>query len=224
MSPIPSEVGAFRPSVTERTIRPGYGRGTHGNVTMTAIYVGGTMRRTITAVAALLVTIGLAGCTVPDNTSEASTKQEAGQTKEAGKSGKDAGKKAAPGIGDKVRDGKFEFTVVKITKKASVGNDMVGTKAQGVFVLVHVKVKNIGKKAQLFDSSSQKLFDTDDREFSADGEAGIYLGDSNSFLNEINPGNQVKGIVVFDVPKDATPAKLELHDSPFSGGVKVSLR
>jgi hypothetical protein len=191
---------------------------TVGNVTITAVYVGGIMRRTITAVVALLVGVAsLAGCTVPEDTSEYKAAQGA-------KPGKAAAKKDAPGLGDKVRDGKFEFTVDKTTKKTSVGDDLGGAKAQGVFVLVHVRVKNIGKEAQLFDASSQKLFDSDGREFSADSEAGLYLGDSNSFLNEINPGNQVKGIVVFDVPKDAAPADLELHDSPFSGGVKLRLK
>ncbi len=43
------------------------------------------------------------------------------------------------------------------------------------------------------------------------------------FLNEINPGNQVNGIIVFDVPKDVQPTRIELHDSLFSGGVTVPL-
>ncbi|WP_341353356.1 MULTISPECIES: hypothetical protein [Rhodococcus] len=30
--------------------------------------------------------------------------------------------------------------------------------------------------------------------------------------------------VVFDMPVDAVPASIELHDSMFSGGVTVSLR
>jgi len=33
----------------------------------------------------------------------------------------------------------------------------------------------------------------------------------------------VDGVVVFDIPKSATPTKIELHDSPFSGGVTVEL-
>ncbi len=43
------------------------------------------------------------------------------------------------------------------------------------------------------------------------------------FLNEINPGNTVKGMLVFDMPKDAKPTSIELHDSPFSGGVTLRL-
>ena len=35
------------------------------------------------------------------------------------------------------------------------------------------------------------------------------------------PRQQVKGKVYFDIPKGAKLTKLELHDSMFSGGVKV---
>jgi hypothetical protein len=48
-------------------------------------------------------------------------------------------------------------------------------------------------------------------------------GDSSTFLNEINPGNSAKGKLIFDVPKSAELTALELHDSPFSGGVEVGL-
>ncbi|MCL3862936.1 DUF4352 domain-containing protein [Actinotalea sp. K2] len=90
-------------------------------------------------------------------------------------------------------------------------------------MLVHLTVRNIGTEAQYFDGSSQELLDTQGRTHSSDGSAAIYLDDSNSFLNQINPGNEVQGIVVFDVPADAQLASIELHDSPFSGGVTVAL-
>jgi hypothetical protein len=34
----------------------------------------------------------------------------------------------------------------------------------------------------------------------------------------------VTGDIIFDIPKDQTPVTAELHDSAFSGGVKVSLQ
>lgn len=130
---------------------------------------------------------------------------------------------AAAGIGTPVRDGKFEFTVTAIEPGVpQVGSDAFGQKAQGQFVLVRLTIQNIGAEAQYFDGSSQKAFDAQGREFSADGGAAIYLEDSNSFLNEINPGNTVNGTVVFDMPLDAAITKLELHDSPFSGGVDLT--
>ncbi|MBO0898947.1 DUF4352 domain-containing protein [Cellulomonas sp. zg-ZUI199] len=131
---------------------------------------------------------------------------------------------AAAGIGTPVRDGKFEFTVTAIEPGvARIGSDVLGKDAQGQFTLVHVTVTNIGDEAQYFDGSSQKLVDAQGRTHSADTSAAIYLGDAESFLNQINPGNSVQGTVVFDLPADATPASLELHDSMFSGGVTVTV-
>ncbi len=130
----------------------------------------------------------------------------------------------AAAIGTPVRDGKFEFTVTGVeTGVARVGNDVLGQEAQGQYVLLHVTVTNIGTEAQYFDGSSQKLLDSAGREFSSDSSAAIYLDESNSFLNQINPGNSVDGIVVFDVPADAVLVSAELHDSMFSGGVSVAL-
>ena len=127
-------------------------------------------------------------------------------------------------IGTAVRDGKFEFTVTQVeTGVKRIGNDVLGQDAQGQFVLLHLTVTNIGTEAQYFDGSSQKLYDSAGRAFSADTSAAIYLDESNSFLNQINPGITVQGIVVFDVPADAVLTTAELHDSAFSGGVTVTL-
>jgi Telomeric repeat-binding factor 2. len=135
--------------------------------------------------------------------------------------------KKAPvnGIGRQYRDGKFAFTVTKIKKGVRrVGDQYFGQTAQGQFVLVYVTVRNIGDEARTFDSSGQKLTDAQGRDFDADGAATIAMGEqSNAFLKDINPGNGVKGILIFDVPKGVKLKKLELHDSVFSGGVTVPL-
>jgi hypothetical protein len=131
---------------------------------------------------------------------------------------------AAAGIGQPVRDGKFEFTVTSVEPGvARVGNEFLNKTAQGQFVLVHLTVTNIGDEAQYLFGDNQYAYDSAGRRFSADSEAGIYLEESASFINEINPGNTVEGIVVFDVPTDVTLTSLELHDSAFSGGVTVAL-
>ncbi|QGN48607.1 DUF4352 domain-containing protein [Micromonospora sp. WMMC415] len=155
----------------------------------------------------------------------------AGATDEAGSSGgsdtaaKGEDKPKTAKIGQAVRDGKFEFTV-KSNKcgVAKVGSDLIGDKAQGQFCLVTVNVKNIGKEAQTLDGSSQKAYSADGTEYSSDTEAGLYANkDGSTFFEEINPGNQVTGVFVFDIPKNVKLTKLELHDSAFSGGVEVAL-
>ena len=132
--------------------------------------------------------------------------------------------KTAAGIGTPVRDGKFEFTVTAVDPgKSTIGTGSISKTAQGQFVLVHVTVRNIGNQQQFFDQSSQKMIDQQGRQLSPDTTAGVYV-DPNNFLAQINPGNSVEGLLVYDIPKDAVPTKLQLHDSPFSGGVTVQLK
>ena len=131
-----------------------------------------------------------------------------------------------PGPGVPVRDGKFEFVVTGARCGVTqVGNEFLNATPQGQYCLVAMSVKNVGDEAQLFDASSQKALNADGQTYSADSEASIYANESNqTFLNEINPGNQVNdAVVAFDIPKDQALAVVELHDSPLSGGVEVAL-
>jgi hypothetical protein len=108
--------------------------------------------------------------------------------------------------------------------KASVGNDILGTKAQGEYCLVTMSVRNIGNEAQTFVSGDQKAF-ASSTEYTSDVEATLYANDdANAFLKAVNPGNQLKSvIVVFDVPQGTKLTHLELHGSSMSGGVRVDL-
>ncbi|GLU47156.1 DUF4352 domain-containing protein [Nocardiopsis ansamitocini] len=85
------------------------------------------------------------------------------------------------------------------------------------------RAENTGGEAQYFDGSDQKLLDAEGTEYADDTTAGIYLEDTDSFLNQVNPGNSVDVKVVFDIPEDVSPDRVELHGSMFSGGVTVGL-
>ncbi|MFF0543347.1 DUF4352 domain-containing protein [Nocardia thailandica] len=128
--------------------------------------------------------------------------------------------------GATVRDGKFEFTVTAIDPpvKTVGSNPYLQKTAQGEYLLVYVRVTNIGNKAQTYWSGNQKLIDDRGREFENDTMAGINVNEGTAMSSEINPGNSVDVVVVFDIPAGTTPAALELHDSAFSGGAKVALR
>ncbi|MFD6417079.1 DUF4352 domain-containing protein [Streptomyces sp. NPDC060194] len=133
--------------------------------------------------------------------------------------------KDEPGLNDPVRDGKFEFTVTKV--KGGVGNiggSDFGEDAQGQYYLVYLTVENIGDEAQIFMGDDQILLGPDDQEYSSDTMAEVLLENSESFLEEINPGNKVEGILAFDIPESVTPDRIELHDSFLSDGVTVQLR
>ena len=133
-------------------------------------------------------------------------------------------KKEKPGVGTPVRDGKFEFTVTKVeTGVSSIGESFMAEEPDGQFVLVHITVKNIGDKSQTLFDSEQTLKDGQGRSFDTDSSA-LFAMDDNIWMEDINPGNSMKGTLVYDMPTDAQPAEIELHDSMFSGGVTVSLK
>lgn len=137
------------------------------------------------------------------------------------------GKNAAAGQMNKSSvDGKFQFTVTGMQcGVGSVGPDGFGEKAQGQFCLVSVSIKNVGKSAEVFNDFSQKAYDAGGTEFSVDSGAATWVNkDTSTFLESINPGNVVKGKLVFDVPKGAKLSSIVLHESEFTAGVKVPLK
>lgn len=129
-------------------------------------------------------------------------------------------------MGKAANDGKFRFTVTGMhCGVAQVGNSLLGKKAQGEYCLVNVTVKNVGSSAQTFNSSEQSAVGEDGTKLSTDVVAETYVNDQDqTFLEGINPGNQVKGTLVFDVPKGSRPASVVLHESAFTPGVKVPVR
>ncbi|MGH3730448.1 MAG: DUF4352 domain-containing protein [Micromonosporaceae bacterium] len=152
-------------------------------------------------------------------------------------SGGDSGGNGAPGVddtgttekpakvGEPVRDGKFEFVVKKVQCGVNeVGDEDFGEQAQGQFCLVTLSVKNIGDEAQPFADSDQKAFGANGKEYSADSDAGLVANENpDTFFADINPGNTLDGVVVFDIPADAELATIELHDSLASGGARVTV-
>jgi hypothetical protein len=137
-----------------------------------------------------------------------------------------APKPAAAGIGTKVRDGKFEFVVTGVEDGGKeLGDQYLKETAQGTFKLVKVSITNIGDKAQTMFDSNQKLIDDKGRSFEPNSSAALMMeGNSDVWIKPINPGNSVKGVLVYDMPVGAVPTMIELHDSAFSGGVKVNLK
>jgi hypothetical protein len=128
-----------------------------------------------------------------------------------------------PGIGQEVRDGKFAFVVNGVSSSKTVGPPDDLKTAQGTYVVVSMTVTNTGNRSQGYYGNNQKLVDSSGREFSSDDLAGIAMnGDLDG--TDINPGNHINVRVAFDVPDGTEPAQVILHDSAYSGGVKVSLK
>lgn len=136
------------------------------------------------------------------------------------------GKNAVAGqMNEPAKDGKFQFTVTKMKCGTRQVGGEFGVKAQGEFCIVDVTVKNVGTTAEVFDSNSQKAHDRKGTEYSVDGGAEVFVNDQNqTFLENINPGNQVKGKLVFDVPAGTELESIVLHESMFTAGIRVPLK
>ncbi|MFE2999079.1 DUF4352 domain-containing protein [Nocardia sp. NPDC059246] len=127
-------------------------------------------------------------------------------------------------VGSTVRDGKFSFVVTRIDPPVgSVGtNEFLKKGAQGEYVLVYLDITNIGDKTQTYLGENQKLVNDQGKLFSNDTAAELNL--NTNVASDVNPGNKISVILAFDVPKGTVPAAVELHDSAFSGGVRVAVK
>ena len=135
--------------------------------------------------------------------------------------------KAAP-AGSAVRDGKFEYQVLDITRAKTVsdptGNPYLTTTAQGEFIVITLAVRNLGDEPRSYFGSNQKFIDASGREFAPSSSADVWMNTTDP-MGDINPGNSIQVKVAFDVPP-GTPtagAVLEMHASMLSGGVQVQL-
>jgi hypothetical protein len=110
----------------------------------------------------------------------------------------------------------FTVTAVEDGKRPWVGR-LLSAQARVQFVLVYVTVHNDGDSPRSFAEEYQYLIDGDGRKYEG------YIADRGDLLADINPGNTVEGVLVFDIASDAVPAWIERRGSPSSGGVTVAL-
>lgn len=129
----------------------------------------------------------------------------------------------AVGLNEPVRAGDLEFQVHELTCGRPELQDRAGTlTATGQFCLVDLTVRNVGDQPATFSDRIQRAFGPDGDEYAADSAAGVLANsDQQIFLNTINPGNEVTGVAVFDIPPDATIEHLELRSTPSGGGALV---
>ncbi|MEU4692373.1 DUF4352 domain-containing protein [Actinoplanes sp. NPDC023714] len=134
--------------------------------------------------------------------------------------------KPAAGIGDPVRDGKFEFVVSGVDcSRSKVGIEQLARTADGKFCVVSLSVRNIAGEPKYLIGAAQKAIDSSGASYGNDEITSVYLNRGmRTFFAKLDPGERVSGVLVFDVPERARLTSLELHDFLLSGGVTVSLR
>ncbi|WP_461000828.1 DUF4352 domain-containing protein [Streptomonospora sediminis] len=115
--------------------------------------------------------------------------------------------------GDPAPSGKLRFTVTGVhTGLERVGGAVQGEYAQGRFVIVRIAVRNAGERATMFTDADQLLVDSAGRRYRPDNTAGLQAGNSDRLFGRLGPGKEVRGGLVFDVPRGTDPAALHLQD------------
>ncbi|BAB06783.1 DUF4352 domain-containing protein [Halalkalibacterium halodurans] len=105
------------------------------------------------------------------------------------------------GLGEALKVGDVVFTANGTSTAGSVG-DVLTAEAKGTFLIVDVTIKNEGSDSITVDSSFFKL-KVGDVEYDSDSSAGLYANEgADFFLTKLNPGLELPGKVVFDVPQD----------------------
>jgi hypothetical protein len=129
-------------------------------------------------------------------------------------------------IGSTVRDGQFAFVVTAVDcGKSTIGNAVVHLTADGKYCVLTVAIHNVGGQSRVFSGKLQDAYGADGTKFVSESEASFYAnGGNQTVLKKVSPGDRITEKLVFDVPKSTKLTTVELHDSPFSGGVKVSLK
>ena len=127
-----------------------------------------------------------------------------------------------PTVGQEVRDGNFAFVIAGVERVDFVADPEfpeLRKAAAGEYIIVRMRVTNVGTEPQTFFASFNTLSDGATT-YESDDEAWIYLGNT---LADLNPGDSIDTAVVFDVPDGTRPQSVELHDGPYSDGVTVEL-
>jgi hypothetical protein len=133
-----------------------------------------------------------------------------------------AGSKSNPiQIGETVKLEGTQYTVKSAKRTSTVGGQFFQEKANGVFVVVKLKVENKKDETKTFLDESTKFISTNDKKYSTDSDGTIASageGDESFILMDMQPDVAETGILVYDVPNGkAKGGLLEVRDL-FGGG------
>jgi hypothetical protein len=132
--------------------------------------------------------------------------------------------RAGSQLGTPVRDGNLEFVVSRVRCGVpEVGSGLVTRTAEGQYCLADVRATNVKRDARTLYEPFQKIVDSAGHKHGADITMRVVFRDQ-TIWDKIEPGQQVRGTMVFDIPKGVSATALELHDGIASGGVTVRIR
>ena len=184
---------------------------------------------------AIIVVIGFAGSGEEESTTtKEETTNQAGVTENKEETPKEESKEEekVAGIGEKATVSDVTFTVngVEETNEIKSGNQFIdNATTEGKFIIADVSIENRQKEALTINSSFFMIKTADGTTYEAvsSAEVTMAMGDTDFFLQQINPGLSKSGKVVFEVPADLDVSSAVLHcQTGFWGteSIEISLK
>lgn len=111
----------------------------------------------------------------------------------------------------------ISYSVTGVDTAETVGSGVVSQDADGIFLLVEVNLENVGGEVNTVSSSPMTLVDGAGNEYEV-SSAEAHVRDSLN-TEQVQPGDTVSGVAIFDVPRNAGEIKLKIKDpNVVSGG------
>lgn len=138
----------------------------------------------------------------------------------ADSSNADSSKKEVAKIGDTVKAGDLEYTVLSAEARKSVQDPIGGAKepSAGQFIVLELQVKNTGKEKITMDSNLVQVQDPNGATYQA--EPMLTKG---FFLEQLNPNAQKKAEVIFDVTKEPVDSFIFIGQGGFLSTAKAQV-
>ena len=92
----------------------------------------------------------------------------------------------------------IEYMVASASVTDHVGTESFGEDADGIFVVVELRMTNVGNESLDLSTAPFRMVDSQGREFEVDTGALVYLEDAIVF-EQLHPGLEKRGQIVFDV-------------------------
>jgi hypothetical protein len=120
------------------------------------------------------------------------------------------------------RDGSLEFTIKDVRCAVTEIGTTIEKHPDGQYCLVKVSVHNAGNTARGLVANQQFMYDQNGGKHEAYSSSRWYFP-LEQLWNSVEPGGEVSGTLVFDIPSVAHPSRLELHDGLLGNGVTIQL-
>lgn len=103
----------------------------------------------------------------------------------------------------------IQYRVTDMKKRQTLGSGVLAEEADGVFVVVAIEMTNQADESVSISSNLFTLVDDQDREYDTDSDATVAV-ENNVVFEQLDPGVEKSGVLIFDVPTDQTGRKLQI--------------